>query len=264
VNLPGNLASKNATLSLGPIDDSDVTFVNGEKVGSIERKRNEKRIYEIPAGTLKSGNNVVAVRVEDNAGNGGLYGQSEELFLEVGGKKFPLNGEWKFEVEKEYNPRAIFGNKSLAEVFVNTYLNPVAKTETSAAPTNTEAILIKLSVIKNEMKYDLKTFTVKAGKPVEITFENPDFMQHNLVITQIGTLKIVGEAADKLASHPNGAEMNYVPAIPEVLFATKLVNPQQTVKLSFTAPSKPGEYPFVCTFPGHWSIMNGVMTVVGN
>ncbi len=86
------------------------------------------------------------------------------------------------------------------------------------------------------MKYDLETFTVEAGKPVEIVFENPDFMQHNLVIGQIGSLKSIGEAADKLASHPKGAEMQYVPDIPQVLFATKLVNPQQTVKLNFIAP----------------------------
>jgi azurin len=263
VNIPGNMAGKKGTLSLGPIDDSDVTYVNGVKVGSIEKRRNEKRIYDIPGGTLKTGNNVVAVRVEDNAGNGGLYGQPDELFLEIGGKKLVLKGDWKYEVEKEYNPRDIFGDKSLAEVFVNTHLNPVANTETNTTPNNGSVTSIKISVIKNEMKYDLKTFSVEAGKPVEITFENPDFMQHNLVITQMGALKIVGEAADKLASHPNGAEMNYVPAMPEVLFATKLVNPQQTVKLNFIAPSKPGDYPFVCTFPGHWSIMNGVMRVVG-
>ena len=61
------------------------------------------------------------------------------------------------------------------------------------------------------MKYDLKTFTVEAGKPVEIIFENPDFMQHNLLIVQPGSLETVGKAADKLASDPKGAEMNYVP-----------------------------------------------------
>ncbi|HPH47002.1 MAG TPA: plastocyanin/azurin family copper-binding protein, partial [Chryseolinea sp.] len=124
------------------------------------------------------------------------------------------------------------------------------------------ATIIKLKVLKNEMKYDLKTFTVKAGKPVEIIFENPDFMQHNLVITQIGALETVGKAADKLASNPKSAEKNYVPEVSEVLFSTKLVNPQQTVTLRFTAPTKAGDYPFVCTFPGHWSIMNGIMKVV--
>jgi azurin len=56
--------------------------------------------------------------------------------------------------------------------------------------------------------------------------------------------------------------MHYVPNIPEVLFHTRLVNPQETVKLQFTAPQQPGDYPYVCTFPGHWSLMNGVMKVV--
>jgi azurin len=122
--------------------------------------------------------------------------------------------------------------------------------------------VIKLSAIKNEMKYDLKTFTVEAGKPVEIIFTNPDFMQHNLVIGQIGSLEKIGEAANKLAADPKGAEKNYVPEVPEVLFYTKLVNPQQTVSLKFTAPAKVGDYPYICTFPGHWSIMNGIMKVV--
>jgi azurin len=111
------------------------------------------------------------------------------------------------------------------------------------------------------MKYDLKNFTVPAGKPVEIIFENPDFMQHNLVITQQGAMETVGRSADKLAADPNGAEMQYVPSMPEVLFSTKLVNPQESVTLRFTAPAKPGDYPYVCTFPGHWRIMNGVMKV---
>jgi azurin len=72
----------------------------------------------------------------------------------------------------------------------------------------------------------------------------------------------VGRSADKLATDPNGAEMQYVPSMGEVLFSTRLVNPQESVTLQFTAPAQPGDYPFVCTFPGHWRIMNGVMKVV--
>jgi azurin len=64
-----------------------------------------------------------------------------------------------------------------------------------------------------------------------------------------------------MITDPNGATNNYVPEMPEILFSTALVNPDQTVRLRFTAPSKPGEYPYICTFPGHWRLMNGVMTV---
>jgi len=89
-------------------------------------------------------------------------------------------------------------------------------------------------------------------------------MQHNLVIIKPGTTDKVGAAADKLAMDPNGAELDYVPKMGEVLFATALVDPEQTVTLRFTAPTEPGMYPFVCTFPGHWRIMQGVMKVVGS
>lgn len=114
------------------------------------------------------------------------------------------------------------------------------------------------------MKYDISEFVVEAGKPVKIIFENPDFMQHNLLITQPGKLEVVGAAADKLATTPEGAEKDYIPEIPEVLFSTPLVDPEKTVELSFIAPEQPGAYPFVCTFPGHWRIMQGVMKVVGS
>ena len=70
------------------------------------------------------------------------------------------------------------------------------------------------------MKYDIKDFTVKAGETVEIVFTNPDFMQHNLLIIQPGQLEVVGAAADELARSPDGAEKNYVPEIPQVLYNT--------------------------------------------
>ncbi|MEJ7681873.1 MAG: plastocyanin/azurin family copper-binding protein [Segetibacter sp.] len=60
---------------------------------------------------------------------------------------------------------------------------------------------------------------------------------------------------------PNGTKLNYVPRMPEVLQATPLVNPGGKFTLTFTVPKCPGDYPFVCTFPGHWRIMQGVMRV---
>ena len=53
----------------------------------------------------------------------------------------------------------------------------------------------------------------------------------------------------------------YVPQIPQVLFFTKLVEPGETVTVQFKAPAQPGQSPYVCTFPGHWRIMNGILTV---
>jgi putative membrane-bound dehydrogenase-like protein len=262
VDVPAGASYKSATLSLGAINESDVTYINGIRVGALERNPREKRLYLLGAGILKPGKNVIAVRVEDMGGNGGMNGAPEDMFLQVSGKKIPLTGNWKYEVEKLYGVRnqSMFEGTSIGKVFADNFLNQAAAPEASISSDG--ATVIKIKVIKNEMKYDLKSFTVEAGKPVEIIFENPDFMQHNLVITQVGELETVGKAADKLASDSRGAEKNYVPDLPEVLFSTKLVNPQETVTLKFMAPSKAGDYPFVCTFPGHWSIMNGTMKVI--
>lgn len=264
VDVPAAAAGKKAVLSLGPIDDSDETFVNGKPVGKTNNAWSKPRIYNIPAGVLKAGKNVIAVKMEDTGSGGGIYGKAEGLFLEIDGTKIPLKGPWKYEVEKATSGggHQLFKDMPLGETFVRTYLHKQdAATGTNAAAGG-PATVIHLKVIKNEMKYDLKSFTVVAGKPVEIVFENPDFMQHNLVITQQGALETVGRSADKLATDPNGAEMQYVPSMGEVLFSTRLVNPQESVTLQFTAPAQPGDYPFVCTFPGHWRIMNGVMKVV--
>ncbi len=138
--------------------------------------------------------------------------------------------------------------------------NPAAtqKQRKAAAKTNT----IYLKVVPDMMKFDKESFTVEAGQSVTIQLENLDGMQHNMLIIQPGTLEKVGTAADALARDPQGAQKQYVPDMPEVLEATKLLNPEEVVTLTFTAPDKPGNYPFVCTFPGHWRMMNGIMNVV--
>ncbi|MBB5284554.1 putative membrane-bound dehydrogenase-like protein [Rhabdobacter roseus] len=133
------------------------------------------------------------------------------------------------------------------------------KDEASSDP-NLQIIVIK--AVREEMKFDKTAFTVVAGQPVEIVFENPDAMQHNIVVGKPKSLEVIGAAADKMITAKDGAEKNYVPAIPQVLAATPLVNPDQTYRLRFTAPAEPGSYPYVCTFPGHWRLMKGMMTVI--
>ena len=266
IDLPARAKGQKGVISIGPVDDSDETWLNGVKVGSLKNQYAIPRKYDIPA--LKAGKNVISIRMEDTGNRGGLYGKPEEMFIQFGTTRISLAGDWKYEVEKQYNADSapIFANVSIAEVFVKNNFkidqgdkDNEPRAGSGAAP---EATVIRLKALENEMKYDLKTFTVMAGKPVQIIFENPDFMQHNVVITAPGKMEVVGRAADKLATAANGAAMNYVPDIPEVLFHTRLVNPQETVKLEFIAPTQPGDYPYVCTFPGHWSIMNGMMKVV--
>lgn len=121
---------------------------------------------------------------------------------------------------------------------------------------------IELKAVKDIMQYDKKLITVPAGKRITLVFENPDGMQHNLLIIQPGTLDIVGKAADDMLRSSEAYEKQYIPSVPEVLHHTPLVNPGESFTLEFTAPTEPGDYPYVCTFPGHWRGMNGIMRVV--
>ena len=129
---------------------------------------------------------------------------------------------------------------------------------------NLGAAIVTLRPVPHQMLFDLEEFTVRAGGPVEITFENIDVMPHNVVVTRPGALEEVGRAADAEAErNPAGAEASgYVPKTPLVLFRTGLIQPGETEVLSFNAPREPGLYPFVCTFPGHWILMKGTMRVV--
>ncbi|TDE11635.1 PVC-type heme-binding CxxCH protein [Dyadobacter psychrotolerans] len=130
------------------------------------------------------------------------------------------------------------------------------------APVDPNIQIVKIKAIREEMKFDVTEFTAVAGKTVEIVFENPDAMQHNIVVGKPKTTPIIGAAADKMITAKDGAEKNYVPNIPQIIAATPLVNPGQTFKLRFVVPDQTGDYPFVCTFPGHWRLMTGVMKVV--
>ncbi|MFA6945159.1 MAG: plastocyanin/azurin family copper-binding protein, partial [Pedobacter sp.] len=121
--------------------------------------------------------------------------------------------------------------------------------------------LIQLSTVSSKMAYDKLVINIKAGSLVSLVFKNPDEMPHNVVITKPGSIEIVGKAADAMAGMKDAYAKNFVPAIPEVLYSTPLVATGGTFRLDFKAPGKPGEYPFICTFPGHWRIMKGLMKV---
>jgi azurin len=64
-----------------------------------------------------------------------------------------------------------------------------------------------------------------------------------------------------MAAQPDGAAKRYVPEGSDVLFFTDITDPGKSATIHFTAPTAPGEYPYICTFPGHWLLMNGVMVV---
>jgi azurin len=122
--------------------------------------------------------------------------------------------------------------------------------------------VVRITALQAQMKFDITRFSAAAGQQVEIVFVNADEMPHNLIVTAQGALETVSLKAEAMAAGPDGFAKNFVPDTTDVLFATRLIKQNETTRLRFTAPSTPGSYPFVCTFPGHWRTMNGVMEVV--
>jgi putative heme-binding domain-containing protein len=122
--------------------------------------------------------------------------------------------------------------------------------------------MIRIGTLPDQMLYDKERIVVKAGRPVEIIFENTDLMPHNLVITQPGALEEVGLAAEAMGSLPGAAAKQYVPSSPKILYASNLLMPRESQRMTITAPTKPGVYPIVCTYPGHFRRMYAAMYVV--
>ena len=132
-------------------------------------------------------------------------------------------------------------------------------------PPQADTVVSAINAITG-LQFDRVRFQGPAGAPVKIDFRNTDpqdDMPHNLVVTAPGGAEKVGRAADGMAADADAYARNFVPDVPEVLFATPLVSPAERVTLSFQAPESPGDYPFICSFPGHWITMKGVMRVVG-
>ncbi len=115
IDLPASWAGKQLKLDLGPIDDNDVTYFNGIIVDSTMKDGSwiTDRHYTIPANLVKAGKNIIAVKVIDNAGNGGIYGKKEQLQLyPVDGNVndgINLSGDWLFKIEV-VKPKAAMGN----------------------------------------------------------------------------------------------------------------------------------------------------------
>jgi len=120
---------------------------------------------------------------------------------------------------------------------------------------------IKVQAVPNLMQFSPKEIRVKAGQAIRLVFENPDLMQHNLVLVDIGSEEEVGGMADQMAAKADAFAKHFIPESGKVLQATPLVNPNGRAELEFKAPQKSGAYPYICTFPGHWRVMRGVLIV---
>jgi uncharacterized cupredoxin-like copper-binding protein len=121
--------------------------------------------------------------------------------------------------------------------------------------------VIALKAVPGAMQYDVKEVKAKAGEVLDFSFENTDTIQHNLLVVAPGKMSEVGVAADKMGETVEGKAAQFVPDLPSVIAVMGLVDPQKSGHLYMAAPQKPGTYQYVCTYPGHWRMMNGKLKV---
>ncbi len=129
-----------------------------------------------------------------------------------------------------------------------------------------EALVIELKPHpKVPLAYDKTELTGRAGARVSLTLSNIDSplqQPHNFVLVKPGKLDAVGALATAMITDPTAIDKNYIPEqSTDILAYTPLVHPGESVTIEFLLPAQPGDYPFLCTFPGHWLQMRGTFHV---
>ena len=292
IDAPANAAGRPAEIRLGIVDDSDVTFVNGVRIGGTSTSRNLPRQYSIPAGVLTAGSNVIAVRISNVNGRGGfvpdpapapgvspLAKESGLTGMVIAGEGFTirLEGDWRAKVEETWEGgrrREIVPNVSIAQQFllanspVTGAMKPPIAPAGSGSPSavasgaaSLGALAITVGVVSGQMKFTQTTISARRGQRVELTLNNTDDMPHNIVIFRRGSMAEYEKELFGSLNEPNAQLRGFVPDSPNVLVASRLLNAGESTVVTFDAPTEPGEYPFVCSFPGHWATMRGVLRI---
>jgi len=111
------------------------------------------------------------------------------------------------------------------------------------------------------LQFAQRELTAAAGERISLVFDNPDVIPHNWVLGTRGAMERLFALSNQFIADPRAYSMHYVPPAPEVLVHTRLLEPATSTTIHFDAPAEPGDYPYLCTFPGHAAIMRGVLQV---
>jgi len=149
----------------------------------------------------------------------------------------------------------------IADTAIRAQMDTLSKKTVALVPAGYESAR-KINVgVKPGMKFDTESISAKAGEKVAIVLVNndPTGLMHNLAVCVPGSRQKVMQAT--LAIGPKAIEQNFIPDIPEVLASTPQVAPNRKFVLYMTIPSEPGDYPYICTYPGHAQLMHGTLKV---
>lgn len=117
-------ALREAILVLGTIDDNDETYINGIKIGET-KSYNQLRVYEVAAGILKQGKNVIVVKIADTGGGGGFYGDADLMKLTFGDTTQTLAGEWLYKIMSITPPTLTLDPNNFPTLLFNGMINPL-------------------------------------------------------------------------------------------------------------------------------------------
>jgi azurin len=179
-------------------------------------------------------------------------GSPHDLFLTV----HKLDAPYTKIPNYQASTRPIAAHPILADVLATT-VKPAPNPWRTALPKAREVLM---QADKN-LTFTQRSIAVRAGEPIKLTFANPDAVPHNWVLLKPGSLERVGNLANRLIAEPDAALRQYVPKSDDVLAYTDVAPPQGSFTIYFRAPEAKGRYPYLCTFPGHWMVMNGAMIV---
>lgn len=122
-----------------------------------------------------------------------------------------------------------------------------------------------IRTVREQMRYDTPRLVVETNQAIEIRLHNDDFMQHNLVIVKPGAREKVGKATEHMKPDQLDKQGRaFIADKKDIVAATKLLEPGQDAVLKFTTADAPGDYEYLCTFPGHYLIMRGELVVTDN
>lgn len=158
------------------------------------------------------------------------------------------------------SPDEAMGAQAPEPAKLATFSETLAKNTTSQPSSWAEGpdLTVRLST-KPGLQFTVTDMTMTAGSRVKLIFNNPDDMPHNFLFVMPGYATRAGEAALKLGVQ--GMAKNYVPDMPQILAHTKLLQPGTSQTIYFVVPEEPGVYEYVCTYPGHYQTMRGVIRV---
>ncbi len=223
--------------------------------------------FALPAGTIKPGANQITVRIQNARNDGGFIGTPEQMFRrDGGGSKMAIAGPWKYRVERQSNVGTLYSKPGELAAHVaftaggglagaaGAALKPVAPAAPDVVPAHRRR--------SRPAEVRSRGADGGAGATRRDRVHQPRRDAAQLRARCIGGARSDRSAADKMAQSPAGLAQQYVPDMPQVLFSTKLIEPGETVRFQFRAPTAAGDYPYVCTFPAHWRVMNGILHVV--